>query len=106
MYLGKASFGSTYGAAGSLVIVLVWVYYSAQIFFFGAEFTQAYAKQFGSDPLRKRHATDKPKAVTPQPAPREVPAAYAASAAGAVGSVLGGALVVSRIVSLFRSKKS
>ena len=36
MYLGKASFGSTYGAAGSLVIVLVWVYYSAQIFFFGA----------------------------------------------------------------------
>ena len=54
MYLGKASFGSTYGAAGSLVIVLVWVYYSAQIFFFGAEFTQVYAREIGSDPLQQR----------------------------------------------------
>jgi membrane protein len=50
MYLGKASLASTYGAAGSLVIVLVWVYYSAQIFFLGAEFTQAYAERFGSRP--------------------------------------------------------
>jgi membrane protein len=47
-YLGKASFGSTYGAAGSLVIVLVWVYYSAQLFFFGAEFTKLYTETFGS----------------------------------------------------------
>ncbi len=43
MYLGKASVGSPYGAAGSLVAVVVWIYYSAQIFFFGAEFTHAYA---------------------------------------------------------------
>jgi membrane protein len=48
LYLGKAGFGSTYGAAGSLVIVLVWVYYSAQLFFFGAEFTKIYAETFGS----------------------------------------------------------
>ena len=48
LYLGKASFGSTYGAAGSLVIVLVWVYYSAQLFFFGAEFTKIYTEKFGS----------------------------------------------------------
>jgi membrane protein len=48
IYLGKASFGSTYGAAGSLVIVLVWVYYSAQLFFFGAEFTKCYTATFGS----------------------------------------------------------
>jgi membrane protein len=46
--LGKASFGSTYGAAGSLVIVLVWVYYSAQLFFPGAEFTKVYTEMFGS----------------------------------------------------------
>ena len=51
MYLGKASFGSTYGAAGSLVIVLVWVYYSAQIFFFGAECTQVYARRKGDEIL-------------------------------------------------------
>jgi len=43
LYLGKASVGSAYGAAGSLVAVIVWVYYSAQIFFFGAEFTRVYS---------------------------------------------------------------
>lgn len=43
IYLAKASVGSTYGAAGSLVAVVVWIYYSAQIFFFGAEFTHVYA---------------------------------------------------------------
>lgn len=43
VYMGKASIGSAYGAAGSLVAVIVWVYYSAQIFFFGAEFTRVYA---------------------------------------------------------------
>ena len=48
LYLGKASFTSTYGAAGSLVVLLVWVYYSAQVFFFGAEFTKAYTRTFGS----------------------------------------------------------
>jgi membrane protein len=47
VYLGKAGIGSAYGAAGSLVIVLVWVYYSAQIFFFGAEFTHVFATSHG-----------------------------------------------------------
>jgi membrane protein len=45
LYLGKSSVGSPYGAAGSVIVVIVWVYYSAQIFFFGAEFTHAYAEQ-------------------------------------------------------------
>ena len=44
IYIGKMSVGSAYGAAGSLVAMLVWVYYSAQIFFFGAEFTHIYAR--------------------------------------------------------------
>jgi|SRR5271165_1403236 len=48
VYLGKAGFATTYGAAGSLVLVLVWVYYSAQVLFLGAEFTRAYACRFGS----------------------------------------------------------
>ena len=39
---------STYGAAGSLAIVLLWIYYVSQIFFFGAEFTQVYANSYGS----------------------------------------------------------
>jgi membrane protein len=48
IYLGRSSVGSAYGAAGSLVALLVWVYYSAQVFFFGAEFTQVYAEIHGS----------------------------------------------------------
>jgi membrane protein len=48
LYLSRAGFADTYGAAGSLVILLVWVYYSAQVLFFGAEFTRAYACRFGS----------------------------------------------------------
>ena len=52
-YLGQASVGSAYGAAGSLVVLLVWVYYSALIMFFGAEFTHVWATRHGD--------------VTPQP---------------------------------------
>lgn len=47
MYLGRSSVSSAYGAAGSLIVLLLWVYYSAQILFFGAEFTQVYANRFG-----------------------------------------------------------
>ena len=48
LYLGKGSVASAYGAAGSLVIILVWVYYSAQILLYGAEFTAVYAIRYGS----------------------------------------------------------
>jgi membrane protein len=48
LYLGKSSVASAYGAAGSLVIILVWIYYSAQILFLGAEFTEVYARRYGS----------------------------------------------------------
>lgn len=48
LYLGSSAIASSYGAAGSLVLLLVWIYYSAQILFFGAEFTQVYANQLGS----------------------------------------------------------
>ena len=47
-YIGKSQVGSTYGAAGSLVILLLWVYYSAIILYFGAEFTKAFAMKYGS----------------------------------------------------------
>lgn len=48
LYLGSSAVASSFGAAGSLVVLLLWIYYSAQILFFGAEFTQVYANQFGS----------------------------------------------------------
>jgi len=48
LYLGKSNIGSSFGAFGSLVIFMVWVYYSAQIFLYGAEFTWVYAHELGS----------------------------------------------------------
>jgi membrane protein len=48
LYLGKSTVASVYGAAGSLVVILLWVYYSSQILLFGAEFTRLYAVQCGS----------------------------------------------------------
>jgi len=53
LYLGKTGTTTAYGAAGSLVIILIWVYYSAQIFFLGAEFTHAYAEHYGSKPSER-----------------------------------------------------
>lgn len=67
LYLGNSAPGSTYGAAGSLIVLLLWVYYSAQILFFGAEFTQVYANRFGSRIVADEDAV----AISPeaQPAP-------------------------------------
>jgi len=48
LYLGKSSFSSAYGAVGSVLIIILWVYYSSQILFFGAEFTKVYANRYGS----------------------------------------------------------
>jgi membrane protein len=47
VYLGQSAPASAYGAAGSIIVLLLWIYYSAQILFFGAEFTQVYANRFG-----------------------------------------------------------
>ena len=60
LYLGSATAGSAYGAAGSLAVILLWVYYSAQIFLFGAEFTQVYANKYGSrvEPLVEPTTTE------------------------------------------------
>jgi membrane protein len=48
IYLGHSSLGSSYGAAGAVVVLLAWIYYSTQVFFFGAEFTQVYARRYSS----------------------------------------------------------
>lgn len=55
-YLGRTNVASAFGVAGSLVILLVWVYYSSMIFFFGAEFTKAYADRYGDRILPAEHA--------------------------------------------------
>jgi membrane protein len=50
LYIGASAFSSTYGAAGSVIVILLWVYYSAQIILLGAEFTREYVKAFGKRP--------------------------------------------------------
>lgn len=56
VYLGNSSVGSTYGAAGSLVVLLIWIFYSAQILLLGAEFTQVYSKYRGRPIQPSSHA--------------------------------------------------
>jgi uncharacterized BrkB/YihY/UPF0761 family membrane protein len=50
LYLGRSTVASVYGAAGSLIVILLWIYYSAQIVFFGAEFTKVYSRRFEGRP--------------------------------------------------------
>src|SRR3954463_9006514 len=71
LYLGKSSVASAFGAAGSLVVLMVWVYYSAQIFLFGAEFTWVFAHEHGS---RRGAARPQPGATAsaPEAKPDEV----------------------------------
>jgi membrane protein len=77
LYLGKASIASSYGAFASIVVLIIWVYYSGQIFFLGAEFTRTFANHYGSQPNRNPEsmvkasndtappATGEPRIVTP-----------------------------------------
>ncbi|MGH7579520.1 MAG: YihY/virulence factor BrkB family protein, partial [Gemmatimonadales bacterium] len=60
LYLGTSGVASSYGAAGSVVVLLIWVYYSAQIVLLGAEFTRAYVERFGARPTPSGHATKDP----------------------------------------------
>jgi membrane protein len=66
LYLGNSGVASSFGAAGSLIALLLWVYYSAQIFFLGAEFTRQYALGFGS--LRHEAKMDLNRAESLEPA--------------------------------------
>jgi membrane protein len=64
LYLGHTSFASAYGAAGSLVIILTWVFYSAQILFLGAEFTQVYVKNYSKEIVPAEYAMRVSKSVS------------------------------------------
>jgi membrane protein len=80
LYIGKSGVASGFGAAGSLVVIFVWVYYSAQIFLMGAEFTWVYARTFGSmrnlsEAEKEERAPDLPARTgeMPEAAPPPVP---------------------------------
>lgn len=109
LYIGKIAASSTYGAAGSLVVLLLWVYWSAQILFFGAEFTQVYARTEGSlkGDTSKREAQAEAQRVEDRPklAPAPVPmyAKQQKSGGGFMKLLIGGAagLVIGAILGLF-----
>jgi membrane protein len=95
-YLGKQGLESTFGAASSIVLILVWIYYSSQLVFFGAEFTQVYARSHGSHAAIP-HGHRDTSGAQPQPTPQAVQAhvrqnlpylAYVAIA-GTVGLLVG-----------------
>jgi membrane protein len=120
IYFAKSAVGSSFGAAGSLVLVLLWVYYSAQILLFGAEFTQVYARAHGSlkaEADAKRTVTEK-EDQTPAPAAKPVVvyktapskgggAGVAKMAAGGIAGLLIGALVggISAVIVVVKSAK-
>jgi membrane protein len=85
LYLGRSTVASVYGAAGSLIVMLLWVYYSAQIVFFGAEFTKVYSRRLGAVVIPDRAAVsltvvartgqgkDRRKAIERRTRPRSAP---------------------------------
>jgi membrane protein len=120
IYFAKSAVGSSFGAAGSLVLVLLWVYYSAQILLFGAEFTQVYARSHGSlkQEADAKRTTKEKEEQTPAPAAKPVVvyknapskgggAGVAKMAAGGVAGLLIGALVggISAMIVVIKSVK-
>ena len=89
LYIGKSSVTSAFGAAGSLVVMMVWVYYSSQIFLLGAEFTRVYAEEHGSRVAPEQRVTAH---IRVQPAANSP----VAQPAGAIGTIakLGAALAL------------
>ncbi|MDZ4824220.1 MAG: YihY/virulence factor BrkB family protein [Flavobacteriales bacterium] len=63
LYIGQTDYSDTYGAAGSLVLLLVWVYYSSQILFFGAKFTQTYTEERGSQIIPNEYSVRREEIV-------------------------------------------
>jgi membrane protein len=116
LYIGKGSVASAFGAAGSLVVLMVWVYYAAQIFLLGAEFTWVYAHEYGSRRGQAVAEAEEPstKAATPVPA-RMLPVPVAPAANSAMPEVqrnhgksplvlVAGAFALGAVLGLFRSR--
>jgi membrane protein len=93
LYLGKGSIGSAYGTAGSVIVMIVWIYYSAQILYFGAEFTHVYASRYGSQVVSAENAKPMPGAV---PA-RQQPASATSFGLAAFVTMLLGFLIGRRL---------
>lgn len=85
LYIGSSAIASSYGAAGALVIVLVWIYYSSVIFLMGAEFTKVWAAHHGSAEAFEARAMTDPKAPTAVPSPVQKVIAHGAQHRAGIG---------------------
>jgi len=119
IYFGRSAVGSAYGAAGSLVLLLLWIYYSAQILFFGAEFTQVYSRHHGSRQgaaaTAGGEASRASAAISGPPGPAVIYKVQKASSGKAtlaiggvigifIGAILGGVMAgVMAVVTVFKS---
>ncbi|GEM47087.1 hypothetical protein DC3_27220 [Deinococcus cellulosilyticus NBRC 106333 = KACC 11606] len=95
LYIARFSPANTFGAAGTLVVFMLWVYFSAQLFFFGAEVTWAYSNKFGTIAARTAAHRAKEKVLElsqPEPEPRKIPPM--SKATFSVAGFLGGVVVV------------
>lgn len=105
-YLGSSAVTTTYGAAGALLIVLLWVYYSSVIFLLGAEFTRAYSVRHGSrsdisDPVLEASLSDAPKIVQP-PSPERLEGAAPKKAAAPASAQSGSTVAPDRTSAPYR----
>ena len=73
LYISKSNLGSSYGAAGSLAVIFVWIYYSAIILYFGAEFTKGYVINRGVKVIPNKYAEWDEQPTVPGAAPKQVP---------------------------------
>lgn len=92
LYIGQAGIAGSFGAAGSLAVILVWTYYSSLIFLFGAEITRAWANREGSRRAKPVPAEEKPEAPPAAPAP--APVVVAVPVSGVPAGTLAGVLAL------------
>lgn len=86
LYISKSDLGSTYGAAGSLAVIFVWIYYSSIILYFGAEFTKAYALNKGARIVPNHYAQWDHEPTVPGAEPKNTPKEQTQKAAEASGA--------------------
>jgi membrane protein len=96
IYIGRSSYASAYGAVGTVLVLMAWIYFSSQVLFLGAEFTEVYSRRHGSRAVRPEPTPPEPPLRSPQPAAR-APLASPARTTGTMALATGAGLLVGMI---------
>jgi membrane protein len=95
LYIGKSSYASAYGAVGTVLVLMAWVYFSSQVLFLGAEFTEVYSRRYGS-----RASVPTPPPPEPELEPPPAPAPLQGHSTGTVAAATGAGLLLGVLGSL------